>query len=83
MTSANSAAAAYDAGVETSPAEEEDRLRQLQLADLDAREVVERLTEKVEKLQAHLDGARESLDAAQADAARAAAELEAYPGEEA
>lgn len=77
MTSAGANGTAYDADVETDVGVA-DPLRQLQLADLDARELVERLQGKVAKLEAHLDGARESLAAAEEQAESAAAALDAY-----
>jgi hypothetical protein len=79
MTSSSAEGTAYDADVETDIGVD-DPLRRLQLADLDARELVERLTAKVAKLEAHLDGAREALATAEVEAEQAAAELDAFPG---
>lgn len=53
-------------------------LHRLQLADLEARELVERMQRKVEKCAGHLDSANLSLADAEEAAAEAAAALEAH-----
>jgi hypothetical protein len=68
--SADVAGTAFNARAVAGPREELDELYKLQLADLEARELVERMEEKVAKFEAHLESVKECL----ADAERAAAE---------
>jgi hypothetical protein len=79
MQPAEIQATAYDATVDIGPPTGgDDPLQRLELADAEARDLVERMQAKVEKQQAHLDGALQCLADAEAEAERAAAELDAY-----
>jgi len=71
-----------DPDVETGPPEAADaplrELHRLQLDDFHARQLVERLTDKVAKLERHLEGARESLADAEEQADAAAQALDEH-----
>jgi hypothetical protein len=79
--SAGAGGSAYDATVETGPAVDDYPLRTLQLADLEARQLVERLTEKVAKFESHLEATRACLADAQDAAQVAASALDAHPND--
>lgn len=80
--SAGADGAAHDATARVGPASDGDPLRRLQLADLEARQTVERMEEKLAKIDAHRLGVLESLADAEAEAARAAAALDAHPNDD-